>query len=679
MTILDSVILDLINQVNQIEEQLGLDPNGVYSDVRVRLDILESRINNPFAPSPNVPNPFTIGFDGITISTGAGAPTENRLSGSLYLRTDGYADEGVYSRRPDGYWHKVAGGGGGVQALTNIAALSAVVVTSSDDGALSYILSVKDLWVYHTSSTLIPDGITVVAANGPGNWERANLGSVEWRARTVWYIDPAAGNDENDGLTSGTALKTWAELNRRWGKNPKFGQQITINLLGNIPPADALSITGATNTDTIFIVGQRTILASGTLTNYTSYLPGTSMAIVEDTVLGSFAPYLFKRIRFTSGGALGAVAWIVRDELANNASISVSTLILGASAPSIGDSYVIEDLSTVAIDRIDVFAPGNSIFNFTLSDMKILNFGGESSYFGCTGTIFGCDISPSFASGNSMGYLLPVGSALSPLFDSVNIQATQCVSFLQSMFLNSYSYVLNHIAVGTETLFVDSGSIINTDTVGIFDYSNIGVEVVNGGIINVQDFGYGGQGLWGNNVGYGYSVSSGGQIITGSSESSFPVPSDWLHIGVNFAEAVIDGITKSGAELPFTNKYTGSAIHSWDIYGPGGISNILTPATLISNQNDYNGGGDSLWARAEIVYLSSTASWDITGFLAVASDINRKTIINNGSFNIVLKNQDGGSSLNNRIITTGGGDITLQPNDAVEICYDNTAARWRII
>ena len=113
MTIPDDVILALIDQVNDIEVELGLNPGGVYSDVRVRLDILESRINNPFSPSPNVPNPFTIGNDGITISTGAGFPTEDRLPGSLYLRTDGYVDEGVYARRPDGYWHQVAGGGGG--------------------------------------------------------------------------------------------------------------------------------------------------------------------------------------------------------------------------------------------------------------------------------------------------------------------------------------------------------------------------------------------------------------------------------------------------------------------------------------------------------------------------------------------------------------------------------------
>lgn len=97
----------LIEAVEAIERELGITPSGVYSDVRVRIDILEARINNPFAPAPNVENPFFIGNDGITISTGTGFPTENRLPGSLYLRKDGYNNEGLYATRPDGYWHLI--------------------------------------------------------------------------------------------------------------------------------------------------------------------------------------------------------------------------------------------------------------------------------------------------------------------------------------------------------------------------------------------------------------------------------------------------------------------------------------------------------------------------------------------------------------------------------------------
>jgi len=102
MSITDTVN-DLVTEVEEIKEDLGTTPGGVYANVRVRLDILENRISNPLAASPTVDNPFIIGNDGVTISTGDGEPSENRVDGSLFLRQDGYEHEGLYTRR-DGYW-----------------------------------------------------------------------------------------------------------------------------------------------------------------------------------------------------------------------------------------------------------------------------------------------------------------------------------------------------------------------------------------------------------------------------------------------------------------------------------------------------------------------------------------------------------------------------------------------
>lgn len=97
----------LVEAINAIEHELGIVPSGVYFDVRARLDILEARINNPNIPGPNAENPFYIGNSGVTVSVGLGFPTENRTPGSIYLRQDGYAHEGFYSRRPDGYWYQI--------------------------------------------------------------------------------------------------------------------------------------------------------------------------------------------------------------------------------------------------------------------------------------------------------------------------------------------------------------------------------------------------------------------------------------------------------------------------------------------------------------------------------------------------------------------------------------------
>lgn len=90
----------LIDAVTTIEQVLGITPYGVYSDVRVRLDVLEARINNPNVPSPNVTNPFYIdGYTGVSISVGTEYPTEDRTDGSLYMIHDGYNYEGIFVRR----------------------------------------------------------------------------------------------------------------------------------------------------------------------------------------------------------------------------------------------------------------------------------------------------------------------------------------------------------------------------------------------------------------------------------------------------------------------------------------------------------------------------------------------------------------------------------------------------
>ncbi len=102
-----AAISALTDAVEAIERALGITPYGVYADVRVRLDILEARINNPNAPAPNVTNPFYVdGYGGVSISVGDGYPTEDRVDGSLYLRRDGYVYEGLYERR-DGAWQLI--------------------------------------------------------------------------------------------------------------------------------------------------------------------------------------------------------------------------------------------------------------------------------------------------------------------------------------------------------------------------------------------------------------------------------------------------------------------------------------------------------------------------------------------------------------------------------------------
>src|SRR6185295_11410638 len=182
-----------------IESELGIAPRGIYPDVRTRLDILESRIN--FSVSPVIPN------DGyvksplfiwnvpsnliLSISDGYGAPTENRLNGSLYMRGDGYANNELYVRR-SGLWYPiqtdlwVAGGD-----------LTGTYLNQKVVG-----IRTKPLDVSLETIGVTQDGYHLTWSNTDGYW-RAETGFL---ARND--LAPAVGSGTTHGTNTGRTAQT---------------------------------------------------------------------------------------------------------------------------------------------------------------------------------------------------------------------------------------------------------------------------------------------------------------------------------------------------------------------------------------------------------------------------------------------------------------------------------------
>lgn len=96
-----------------------------------------------------------------------------------------------------------------------------------------------------------------------------------------------------------------------------------------------------------------------------------------------------------------------------------------------------------------------------------------------------------------------------------------------------------------------------------------------------------------------------------------------------------------------------------------------TQAQFTANQNNLAITTRSTWQR-----WSSDAARDVTGIVAGQSG-EEHVIINVGSFNIVLKHQVT-STAANQFLNSTGADITLAPNEAADIMYDATTARWRV-
>lgn len=103
------------------------------------------------------------------------------------------------------------------------------------------------------------------------------------------------------------------------------------------------------------------------------------------------------------------------------------------------------------------------------------------------------------------------------------------------------------------------------------------------------------------------------------------------------------------------------------------LTGDLSPAQITANQSDYNPTG---LADASVLRLSTDASRNITS-IAGGSDGRVLLILNVGSNNIVLKDDDGATgTAANRFAMSG--DVTLGGDQGAIIWYDSTSSRWRI-
>jgi len=103
-----------------------------------------------------------------------------------------------------------------------------------------------------------------------------------------------------------------------------------------------------------------------------------------------------------------------------------------------------------------------------------------------------------------------------------------------------------------------------------------------------------------------------------------------------------------------------------------GFTGDISPAQIVANQNDFNPTG---LADAVIVRLSTDASRNITGIQGGA-DGRMINILNVGSFNIVLTDEDVLSLAANRFAIPG--NLTILAEQGILLVYDSTSSRWRL-
>jgi hypothetical protein len=218
------------------------------------------------------------------------------------------------------------------------------------NGTMKYVEDLKCTFIYDQTSTLAPDGITIIDSDFNGNWLRQDPAPDAWGKQATWYIDPVAGIDTNPG-TLALPLKTLAEWYRRTGG---IVDDIVVNvyLVGNIPATDPLPARiGWKNSGNLIIQGTRTAVATGTLTGYTpaNFAGNTGYQI---SAVIDWAPHVGRLVYDTEQQAWFRIA---KDLTGGNAiitrpfkySVDDNRPSFTAATPQNGDTFTVYTLSTL--------------------------------------------------------------------------------------------------------------------------------------------------------------------------------------------------------------------------------------------------------------------------------------------------------------------------------------------
>jgi len=94
-----------------------------------------------------------------------------------------------------------------------------------------------------------------------------------------------------------------------------------------------------------------------------------------------------------------------------------------------------------------------------------------------------------------------------------------------------------------------------------------------------------------------------------------------------------------------------------------------------TSQNNWS---PSSWSSRTMFRVTPSAAVTITGMAALTGA--RKTLFNvSGSNTITIAHESASSTAGNRVICPGNANYALGPSSAVDIWYDPSSSRWRII
>lgn len=170
-------------------------------------------------------------------------------------------------------------------------------------GLACYVRTLRSYFVYvddPAPMTLPIDGITVLPTSNGGSsrWVRQTEPNEFWQRQVDWFVDPVAGDDEADGVTSLTPIRTIAEWYRRTGAVYQQDTLMTLQQIGAWTGDQFLYQVQVAQRASPPAFPQPVFTVRGTVT--TVFVPGAPFVSAADAVPATNTPPLFD-----TGGAPG--------------------------------------------------------------------------------------------------------------------------------------------------------------------------------------------------------------------------------------------------------------------------------------------------------------------------------------------------------------------------------------
>jgi hypothetical protein len=567
--------------------------------------------------------------------------------------------------------------GTGLTLTGNVFSLVSPVATTLGGTGTTSAPSAGQLLVGTSSSTYTPYTVTsgtgISTTTGSGTFQINNTGVTSAIAGTGIGVSGSTGNVTftNNGVLSfsagstgllpnsattgaitlagvlvtangGTGLSTIGTANQLLGVNiGGLGLEYKSVLAGSgisvTPASGQLTIA---NTGVLSITGTANqIMASASTGAVTLSLP-SSISVTSITVSG-LTPNTF--VYSGTGGLLTTTSAPTNGQLLIGSTGVAPVLgsITGGTGLSVTNGAGTISLANTGVTSI---VAGNSIsVSGGTGDVTVTNNGVTSFSTGTTG------LSPS---ATSTGAITLAG---------ILVAANGGTGF-SSYTIGDIMYANSTTTFAKLTSAVTGNALISGGVSTAPSWGKIGLTTHVSGILPIANGGTNSNIALNNNS---IMVSLGGAIV-----ESAALTNGQILIGNTGAAPVVANLT-AGSGISITN---GAGAITIATTGGGGSWNVISPASLSADQNNYNPTG---LATADVMRLTSNVSVNITGLMSPGSaPTGTLQIINIGSFNITLLDQNVGSGVANRF-NFGGQSIIISPNQSYTVFYDFTSSIWR--